>query len=95
MGKPRLTKITSWDECPLLMTIEEVREYLGIGRPIVDRWFNDKTFPAISDGTRKVEKNNLRIWLDMKYGKYIYKNKMEELILEKIKDLVDVKSEVN
>ena len=94
MGKPRLTKIKSWEECPLLMTIDEVKENLGIGRPVVDKWFNDKTFPVINDGIKKVEKNNLRIWLDMKYGKYIYKNKTEELLLNRIKELL-IKEEVS
>lgn len=91
MGQIKLTNVKSWDECPLFMSVDQVCDFLGFGRSVVDKWFNDKTFPLISDGSKKVEKENLRIWLDMKYGNFVFKNKQEEILLNKIKELVNFK----
>lgn len=74
MGKSKETLVKDWNECPLFMTVNEVSKYLGIGRPIVDRWFHSKDFPYINDGIHKVEKSHLQSWLRKKYAKGIYNN---------------------
>lgn len=84
MGKPRQTKIKELEECPYFMTIEEVVDLLGFGRPVVARWFRDKTFPAIKDGIQKVNKYALEDWLNKKYGSYVYDESLSKSQISKI-----------
>lgn len=101
MGRPRFTKVKEWDECPLFMTVDQIVDYLGFGRPVVDRWIKEPTFPLIDEGTQKVEKENLRLWLDQKFASRVLKYKQEEMTarvnketLDKIQILLSTKEEV-
>ena len=55
--------VVSWEECPTLMSVEDVSNAFGLSKKRVRVWFNDKTFPVIKDGIRKVDKDNLRKYL--------------------------------
>lgn len=88
MGKPKLTTTKSWNEMPITMTIDEVSEYLGIGRPVVEKWFRDKTFPKIPNGTKKVEKFLLRGWLYKKDGKGVEELLIKENAIETILKII-------
>lgn len=90
MGKPRLTKIKELEECPYFMTVEQVVEFMGFGRPVVDKWFRDKTFPAINDGTQKVNKYALMDWINMKYGSYVYNSNFSKTtIVQAFKEVIE------
>ena len=52
-------------DIPEVMTVEEMRQFLGISRPTAYELVNQATFPTIRIGRAiRVRKSSLLLWLD-------------------------------
>ena len=66
----RETKYRSYDELPLMLTVPEVAEVLGISRAGAYELVKGEYFPALKIGSRIiVPKDKFLLWIESETGK--------------------------
>lgn len=87
-------KIKELSEAPLFLTRNDVAEYFGFGKEVVNMWFKTPNFPMITDGAEKIIKYDLVQWLCDRYGLLFSKNMPEMVFIDAIKKAVEEQEKI-